>query len=682
MTRRKLCDLYDSASNPEGQATDITVAQELNGWKEISFTLPRLVNGEVNHRWDYIKSEYLLRYTKGDFVDWFILQEPNKSHSGLIATNTVKCVHVSSQLNKKNLYVEFDDENGIGTVQYLIGKALAGTGWSLGGCDRFLESDGVTEKVRSLKSNAKRGAYLLIQDICKLFNAYPVFHGDERLVDIFALGKRDVMLELNYGKNVKQLERKEDSDNIVTRLYVEGEYGDDGYVGIDEVNPTGLPFLLDFSYYKQIGSFTDAHQAALDKYLLDMRREKLMMGSVMTDIVSRESELNRLWGQWDYMLYVLQNGQIVRSLSGGTVLDEKRTLTDGDDVVILLSNGTHDYATYSSGSPLPASATHVIKRITRPSGLMGGKEVGVESKQQSIQSLIRQRDKATTEARREEYQRQIDAAESGIVLLYTGDADGDGLYTLMRQAVLLALEIADMGIGFHAAIDRQNEIETGFAIAIGDMLKDGYWSNNNYIVGQEDCLYHDALDMMAVACKPSVTYSVSAVNLAHLSGYEQERFELNQTLRLYDADLEVNDFVYITKLIERPAEPWNDAITISNDALDIGGKTLESILSRINEIAALIDQKNALYERARAIGKDGSIPMKRLEGTIDVLKTRLSSSVSNWYTDDNGNIVLESLDGKSAMKLCGDGFMIAHGKNEQDNWDWRTFGTGEGFTAD
>ena len=41
---------------------------------------------------------------------------------------------------------------------------------------------------------------------------------------------------------------------------------------------------------------------------------------------------------------------------------------------------------------------------------------------------------------------------------------------------------------------------------------------------------------------------------------------------------------------------------------------------------------------------------------IDVLKTRLSSSVSNWYTDDLGNLILESVNGKSAMQLCGEGF--------------------------
>ena len=34
------------------------------------------------------------------------------------------------------------------------------------------------------------------------------------------------------------------------------------------------------------------------------------------------------------------------------------------------------------------------------------------------------------------------------------------------------------------------------------------------------------------------------------------------------------------------------------------------------------------------------------------------------------------------MQLCGEGFMIANAKTDDGKWDWRTFGTGEGFTAD
>ena len=79
---------------------------------------------------------------------------------------------------------------------------------------------------------------------------------------VVSLNRYDSMMELNFGKNLNSIDRKEDASNIVTRLYVEGEYGDNGYVGIDDVNPTGLPFLLNFEYFRQLGLFTAEHEQA------------------------------------------------------------------------------------------------------------------------------------------------------------------------------------------------------------------------------------------------------------------------------------------------------------------------------------------------------------------------------------------------------------------------------------
>ena len=79
---------------------------------------------------------------------------------------------------------------------------------------------------------------------------------------VVSLNCYDSMMELNFGKNLDSIDRKEDASNIVTRLYVEGEYGDHGYVGIDDVNPTGLPFLLNFDYFRQLGLFTAEHEQA------------------------------------------------------------------------------------------------------------------------------------------------------------------------------------------------------------------------------------------------------------------------------------------------------------------------------------------------------------------------------------------------------------------------------------
>ena len=78
---------------------------------------------------------------------------------------------------------------------------------------------------------------------------------------------------MTIGKDIEALSVEFNSEDIVTRLYVEGEYGDFGYVGIDDVNPTGLSYLLNFDYYKSIGLFTNKHQQAMDEYIAGAKTE-------------------------------------------------------------------------------------------------------------------------------------------------------------------------------------------------------------------------------------------------------------------------------------------------------------------------------------------------------------------------------------------------------------------------
>lgn len=206
----------------------------------MSFNLQKKVDGRRNPRIEYMHPEYLLRVVDGSYIDWYIINEPSEAHSNKGVSITVTASHISTLLKTKNLYLVFDDENGIDKIQNLMQKILVGTDWTLGVCDTFYESDGVTEKVRSLKSDAKDGAFQLINEVCELFRAYPIFHGDTKKVDIHAIQGKDGMMELNFGSNLTQITRKKNSENIVTRLYVEGEYIDDvGYVGIESVNPTG-----------------------------------------------------------------------------------------------------------------------------------------------------------------------------------------------------------------------------------------------------------------------------------------------------------------------------------------------------------------------------------------------------------------------------------------------------------
>ena len=206
----------------------------------------------------------------------------------------------------------------------------------------------MTEKVRSLESENKRGAYSLIADICKLFNARPVFDGDDKSVTVVSVNQYDSMMELNFGKNLDSIERKEDASNVVTRLYVEGEYGDHGYVGIDDVNPTGLPYLLNFDFFRELGIFTADHEQSLSDYLRDIKAAKASSSDAIARLLDVENQLNGLWGQINYVLYVFEDSAITRYQTGWVI-----------------------------GEPVD----YVVKFIQRAAAKIGGREVAVESKE-------------------------------------------------------------------------------------------------------------------------------------------------------------------------------------------------------------------------------------------------------------------------------------------------------------
>ena len=666
--------MYDSATPQAGQAENVTITKQTNGWKEVTFRLPRLVNGKPNYRTDFIKNEYLIRLIEGDYIDWYTLTEPAGIHNGKQAYYDITCPHLSVTLKKKNLYLEFTDENGIGPIQQLVETALAGTGWTLSECDKFYEVDGTTEKVRTYTADIKKGTYSMIDEICDIFVAFPTYHGDTKTVEIHARADKSGLLELNFGKNTDNIQRTSNSSDIITRLYVEGEYGDYGYVGIDDVNPTGLSFILNFDYYKDIGMFTDVHQAALDTYLATM---KSLTGDIMDDSATVEenaTKISEMWGSYEYVIYPIISGEVGDPILGMGATEDDAPLKQDDVVAVVKANGVYSYNTWTG--VVPDGTIYLIKFLVVVAGTLGGKEVAIEAKQGTVETLQESLDKSESEKEKENLQAEISKTQEAIATLKSES------YSIMNTAIQHALMIELHNTSMVGGQEAMQEAEIAFSNAMGEMLKDGYWSDSRYTIGQEASLYADALEISKEMAYPQVSYTITVQNLSGITGYEAEVFKLNMALHVLDPLMMVNDYAFITETVEYPDTPEDNTITISTDELDIGSKTFESILNRIVDVAELVRDKKTIYNRAAALSQNGKAFTTILEGEINVLQNRLASTTSNWYTDAQGNMIFESLDGQSAMMLCGSGFMCANGKREDGSWNWRTFGTGEGFTAD
>lgn len=262
-SKHVVCDLYDNNTDISGQAFDVNITKERNGWKELAFDIPSTCTTdegeEENYRLKYLIAEYIIRSIDDKGEDWFIISEPKITRNGFSKNVSVRAPHISQLLKHKNLDLELSDDEGnnVGTAEVLLATILEGTDWNVGNVGvkykkpngewdwhTFLEEDG-SAKQRTITAEAGTGALSLIEKLCDVFEAKPVYYigEDERkMVDIIPMNPfahiepeqipkqilKDELnvLELYYDRNVHDLEKTTNTENMATRLYAYGSSGD------------------------------------------------------------------------------------------------------------------------------------------------------------------------------------------------------------------------------------------------------------------------------------------------------------------------------------------------------------------------------------------------------------------------------------------------------------------------
>lgn len=188
--------------------------------------------------------------------------------------------------------------------------------------------------------------------------------------------------------------------------------------------------------------------------------------------------------------------------------------------------------------------------------------------------------------------------------------------------------------------------------------------------------YHDSRK------EPGMTYEADVVDLVQF-GREWE-------------GVAVGDDVQIVDTCFSPALRCEGRVTkLVTDEL---GGSMRVTLGNITETMAdmwLSQQKqvSSLSKRSSSWDVAASTPPSYLQQVVDAMNTQFNMSGSSYtFTSfEQGTIYASvpmdangrSTTGKgSAMQLCSQGFRIASGCKADGSWDWRTFGTGAGFTAD
>ena len=182
--------------------------------------------------------------------------------------------------------------------------------------------------------------------------------------------------------------------------------------------------------------------------------------------------------------------------------------------------------------------------------------------------------------------------------------------------------------------------------------------------------------------EPGMTYEADVVDLVQF-GRSWEGVGVGDDVQIVDAEFspELRCQGRVTKLVT-----------------DLLGGTQTVTLGNVTETMA--DMWAAQQQKVSSLSKRSSnwdvaanTPAAYLQQVIDGLNAQFNTQgMSYCFTsfeqgtiwasvplDENG---LPTKTGGSAIQVCSQGFRIASGTKADGSWDWRTFGTGEGFTAD
>lgn len=182
--------------------------------------------------------------------------------------------------------------------------------------------------------------------------------------------------------------------------------------------------------------------------------------------------------------------------------------------------------------------------------------------------------------------------------------------------------------------------------------------------------------------EPGVTYSADVIDLVAM-GRDWE-------------GVAVGDDVQIVDTCFSPALRCEGRVTkLVTD--ELGGAmrvTLGNITETMTDMwLSQQRQVSSLSKRSSSWDVAASTPPSYLQQVVDAMNAQFNMSGSSYtFTSfEQGTIYASvpmdangrSTTGKgSAMQLCSQGFRIASGCKADGSWDWRTFGTGAGFTAD
>lgn len=294
------------------EAYEIEYSPQFPTTDELRFTLPYyLHDGNINKHFDMVKEDYTISLNDEKM---FVISEVEESEDDGRITKTVSCYSLEYELNKKmlrgynlksrQLYSVTNEYDSDGYQRGVFNYLTTLTSWGID--EQSFISSGLLSKYRAFDISKKSIFDFIVNDIQKSFGCLFLFDTKTKTISVTSIEDfgQNRGLYISNKNYIKSLQKKIDVDEIVTRLYC---YGNEE-ISINSVNPSGMPYLEDFSYFKNTNYMSQDLIDALDSYkaLLDYHEANSTfqgymdeLSSIQQSISVKNAELDNLKAELD-----------------------------------------------------------------------------------------------------------------------------------------------------------------------------------------------------------------------------------------------------------------------------------------------------------------------------------------------------------------------------------------------
>lgn len=224
------------------ESYDAVYSVKLGNVNEISFSVPYYIDGESdrveNDSIELIKQKMYLRVEYNNKKEWMIIDEVedigdgDKKHMLVTAFSNV---YENSHKRIRGMEIE------VANPEEYYGRILEDSSWTLGEVDSLFK-----DIYRSFDIGDTTVLDAIITG-AETYGAVLDFDSENKEINLMDIERRSKYrgLHINYRNFLQSISRKSTSDEMTTRMHVSGADG----IDISRVNPTGMPYLEDFSYF-------------------------------------------------------------------------------------------------------------------------------------------------------------------------------------------------------------------------------------------------------------------------------------------------------------------------------------------------------------------------------------------------------------------------------------------------